>query len=242
MGNFKDIAGKKYNHLTVLKRIKKPKDKIGTEAWWLVKCDCGIEKIISGTVLRTKNINSCGCFRALDETGKKFHWLTVIKRIKSNNPNFTGAFWLCKCICGKTTKVRGSNLRKGHVKSCGCLGKHKGKKAYGLSAKKAVFCYYRYLAKKKNRGFYLSFKKLIKITSQNCYYCGEKPSNRSSNGFNNGDYLYNGIDRKNNNLGYTTNNCVPCCKICNIAKNNRNEKEFYKWIKKVWDKIKWGVK
>lgn len=179
--------------------------------------------------------------RAPDLTGKTFCRLTVIERIKNYNPKFTGALWLCKCICGKTTKVRGSNLRKGHVKSCGCLGNHKGKKAFGLSAKMAVFSYYRCLAHKKHRRFDLSFKKLVEITSQNCYYCNQPPSNKKSNGFNNGDFIYNGIDRKNNNLGYTIKNCVPCCKFCNIAKNNRNEKEFYIWIDKIWKKIKWGV-
>lgn len=31
--------------------------------------------------------------------------------------------WECKCDCGNTTYVRGSNLKNGHVKSCGCKSK-----------------------------------------------------------------------------------------------------------------------
>lgn len=31
------------------------------------------------------------------------------------------AYWRCRCDCGKTAVVRGSSLRSGHTKSCGCL-------------------------------------------------------------------------------------------------------------------------
>jgi 5-methylcytosine-specific restriction endonuclease McrA len=50
------------------------------------------------------------------------------------------------------------------------------------------------------------------LTSSNCAYCGKQPTNRRSN------YLYSGIDRKNNKQGYTLDNSVPCCKVCNSIK------------------------
>jgi 5-methylcytosine-specific restriction endonuclease McrA len=31
-------------------------------------------------------------------------------------------------------------------------------------------------------------------------------------------FLYSGIDRKDNEKGYTEENCVPCCKRCNGIK------------------------
>jgi hypothetical protein len=31
------------------------------------------------------------------------------------------AYWLCRCECGRETTVRGSVLRSGNTKSCGCL-------------------------------------------------------------------------------------------------------------------------
>ncbi len=34
--------------------------------------------------------------------------------------------WLCECECGKFTVVRGDNLRRGRVRSCGCMLKKKG--------------------------------------------------------------------------------------------------------------------
>lgn len=45
------------------------------------------------------------------------------------------------------------------------------------------------------------------------------------------DYTYNGIDRVNNDIGYIKNNCIPCCKICNRAKNSMSYDDFLNWIK-----------
>lgn len=54
----------------------------------------------------------------IDLTGKRFGKLTVIQRVqnKGNKVN-----WLCQCDCGNTTIVQGSNLKNGHIRSCGCL-------------------------------------------------------------------------------------------------------------------------
>lgn len=45
--------------------------------------------------------------------------LTVISPLEEKTNNGS-TFWLCKCECGKTTKVSVSNLLSGKVKSCGC--------------------------------------------------------------------------------------------------------------------------
>ena len=49
-----------------------------------------------------------------DLTGKHFGNLEVI----SYNENTKK--WICKCKCGNSTEVSGSNLRLGNTKSCGC--------------------------------------------------------------------------------------------------------------------------
>ena len=51
---------------------------------------------------------------------------------------------------------------------------------------------------------------------------------------NNGDYIYNGIDRLDNSVGYTKENCVPCYKMCNYAKNKFTMEEFLIWINRVY--------
>lgn len=51
-----------------------------------------------------------------DLTGKRFGKLEVISFAYSDG----ACYWNCKCDCGKTTIVRGTNLRAGYTKSCGC--------------------------------------------------------------------------------------------------------------------------
>lgn len=57
----------------------------------------------------------------IDLTGKKFGRLTVIKRMPNNK--FGIVYWLCECECGGQTIARGSSLRDGKTRSCGCLQK-----------------------------------------------------------------------------------------------------------------------
>ena len=51
--------------------------------------------------------------------GKKFGFLTVIDLDHVNKNHAT--YWLCECDCGNMITVRGSNLKNGHTKSCGCI-------------------------------------------------------------------------------------------------------------------------
>lgn len=53
-----------------------------------------------------------------DLSGKKFNFLTVLKREKNiyGKPAF-----LCLCDCGKTSIVSSSDLKHSRVKSCGCM-------------------------------------------------------------------------------------------------------------------------
>lgn len=54
----------------------------------------------------------------IDLTGQRFGKLVVLERAKGNSKQIN---WLCKCDCGRTTVVQGSNLKNGHIRSCGCL-------------------------------------------------------------------------------------------------------------------------
>lgn len=73
-----------------------------------------------------------------DLTGKRFGRLTVIGYAGLDHRS--NAMWDCQCDCGRTTRVRGSTLKEGRVKSCGCLGRetrsgnisgyHEGRRVY----------------------------------------------------------------------------------------------------------------
>ena len=69
-----------------------------------------------------------------------------------------------------------------------------------------------------------------------CVFCGEAGSNTLRKK-NYRDYDYNGIDRINNNTGYTKENCVTCCSWCNRAKNNGTLENFISKCKKIASSI-----
>ena len=55
----------------------------------------------------------------IDETGNVYGRLTVLR--STNELKHGRLLWLCCCSCGIEKKVIGRSLRKGHIKSCGCL-------------------------------------------------------------------------------------------------------------------------
>lgn len=121
-----NIINNRYGHLIVLKEV----GQIGKDRRFLCKCDCGSEKIVRMSSLRSGNTKSCGCIKPKniskanlkDLTGKQFGKLTVIKRSKEKRNN-AHIFWECRCICEKIIIVDGSNLISGNTKSCGCTRK-----------------------------------------------------------------------------------------------------------------------
>jgi len=54
----------------------------------------------------------------------------------------------------------------------------------------------------------LTFEEFKGLVTMPCYYCLHCVENE-----------VNGIDRVNNDIGYETDNCVPCCETCNMMKH-----------------------
>ena len=54
--------------------------------------------------------------KPLELTGKRFHRLIVLRDIDRG----IHLKWLCKCDCGSEVILRGADLKRGSVKSCGC--------------------------------------------------------------------------------------------------------------------------
>lgn len=91
---------------------------------------------------------------------------------------------------------------------------------------KGRFIRYQRDAKKRNFNFNISFENFTKITSNNCFYCGDFSEGKN----------YCGIDRVNSDLGYDITNCVSCCEQCNSMKLNWTVEEFLKKIEKIYIK------
>lgn len=170
----------------------------------------------------------------IDETGKVFGMLTVLERAV-NNYTHKGkqslARWKVKCVCGKEKVVYGQHLRQGRTKSCGCLIGRWKRYQFGQAARNYVFNYYKYSAKSKARPWQLNKEQFGDITSFNCHYCGAEPEKQKK--LPSGTFVYNGIDRKDNHKGYTLDNVVPCCEICNLAKRDLTYEDFVSWLKRA---------
>lgn len=64
--------------------------------------------------------------KIIDLTGKKFNMLTVLEMQEKRDSNGR-VMWKCQCDCGKITIVKGTAIKSGATKSCGCLQKTKSK-------------------------------------------------------------------------------------------------------------------
>lgn len=94
---------------------------------------------------------------------------------------------------------------------------------------------YRYQAKRRNLNFEITKEYFLKLVQQNCYYCNAEP--RLIKPFYGEIVYFNGIDRKDNNKGYSVENCLPCCSTCNLAKKEMADSEFISWIFRVYNNI-----
>lgn len=182
--------------------------------------------------------------KQIDLTGIIFNRLIVIKQEQSVLYGKTKKrMWLCRCSCGNEITVNTGALTSGNTKSCGCLhdetsASNSIKSRYMLanpdSGYKSIMRSYIYNAKWRGYSFDLTFDEFKKLVVSNCHYCGNEPSNIYFKNYY--DAPYNGIDRVNNNLGYTLSNVVSCCKTCNVAKNNQTYDEFMQWINRFVNK------
>lgn len=176
-----------------------------------------------------------------DYIGRVFGKLTVLAPAASIIKDKRRNAYLCSCECGNKKVI--VKIRLPYLKSCGCILSHSDPEAPRMSSARQVH-------RKYNDGD-LSFEDFMLLSQKLCHYCGAHPSNkrnmfkykrsagRSCSDFavKHGDFIYNGLDRKNNNLPHNKNNIVPCCWRCNNAKGTRTLREFKAWIRKVYRHI-----
>jgi hypothetical protein len=175
--------------------------------------------------------------------GKKYNNWTLIdfSKISISPSGKTRQIWKAKCDCGVIKEVLVGSIICNKSKSCGCYYKEIKKKDRlpdNIAAVNNKYAAYRNSANKRNIPFELTKKEFDKITQGNCYYCGKEPMKRNFNRKTSSYFHYmNGVDRINNDLGYSITNSVTCCDTCNRAKLDHKLSDFIDWIKKVYNNI-----
>ena len=203
-----DLTGKKFGRLTVIERDFTQNEKGRHGTFWLCKCDCGNTSVVLACHLKNGHVKSCGCSQQYDLCGKKFGRWTVLHR---GNPLGKGhkTTWVCRCDCGTVKTVLQYTLLSGASKSCGCY--HKDEltarlTTHGLS-KSRLYTIYRNIL---SRCFNENDKRYFEYGGRGITVCDswhhsfEEFSNWAfSHGYN--ENLT--IDRIDNDLGYTPENC-----------------------------------
>jgi hypothetical protein len=176
-----------------------------------------------------------------DLVGKIFGRLTVIS---FHHRQWKGKrsliFYFCKCACGNTKSIAASSLTRGLTASCGCYGREQVSKSGKLRRTNGKLMSAKQMWKNSyNDG--CSFELFIKLSQNQCHYCGSLPSNKyniyinakgkikqklSKEWADQSWFEYNGLDRLDSNLPHIETNIVACCKICNYAKRSMAISEF----------------
>ena len=142
--------------------------------------------------------------KKLDLTGQKFNRLTVIKDVGRTKQK--AVLWECQCECGKIKIVCAGDLKRGSVKSCGCLRSEVTTKrniTHGLYATRAYHSWYNMLQRcnnPKNRAYKNYGNRGITVCKRWANFenffddMGERPDGLT-------------IERRNNELGYFKENC-----------------------------------
>ena len=211
---------------------------------WLCICACGANATPRAKALKSGGATSCGCLRSIAAAkarpnliGQRFGQLTVIR--------FSGvlectARWDCLCDCGTLITLRANVLRPGkrgqapRQGSCGCH-----KKRMRVLPHRYVMASYSHSAKDRGLDFALSDAQFKQLLSQRCAYCNTPPLQKlnrcqKQNFREHVDFRYNGVDRIDSALGYTPENCVACCTVCNRMKLDYSRTDFLAHIAAIY--------
>lgn len=167
--------------------------------------------------------------RIKDITGQRFGKLVAIR--ESGRGTYNETMWECQCECGKRCIAKGTRMRRGATRSCGCYRRDiaKGRNILppGVAALNQHWGRYQIGARVRQLSFSLSFEQFAAMVRADCAYCGQEPQpNRSGHPF-------NGVDRVENERGYEPDNCVPCCTLCNRAKGAMTHDRFKDWARRL---------
>jgi hypothetical protein len=157
--------------------------------------------------------------------------------------------YLCRCACGRTSTMCGSGLcsKAEPTRSCGCLQRISAMRSPGQAAWRSIYLRYKHRARGKGRDFMITQGEMEQMMSLPCAYCGAAPADYNPYRRKDGTLMpgrteeaavratikVNGLDRRNSEIGYTVDNCVPCCAQCNYMKLDWTAEEFIAHARRI---------
>lgn len=177
----------------------------------------------------------------VDLTGKTFGKLTILRRSGTQGKGRRStSVWHCVCICGKEEEFSTSNITDIKYPACSQCKKDD----ISIRARDRVkrpnlpmsdyYSSYKRNSQNRKIEWDISPHLFLLLTSQNCIYCGQKPSRKVRDKYGDRELYVSGLDRVDNRRGYLPDNVVPCCKICNYAKKAYSLPEFLEWVSNVF--------
>jgi len=138
-------------------------------------------------------------------------WSVIGDTYKASNSN--NRYCLCKCVCGTIRPVLIVELQKGTSSSCGCTRGVRKLRPFESGLNLLIR-----QATKRKYAVNLTYDEYLEFTKiKNCHYCNNyidwAPFNMIKN-----KACGHHLDRKDDSLGYSKENCVVCCPRCNWAK------------------------
>jgi hypothetical protein len=194
--------------------------------------------------------------------GKKFGKLTVISfshiaEFKHKDRLRKSYYFNCACDCGSEKLIKKNCLtaKISPTRSCGCsriegwkigadkqkgIARPKMQKPNGESILNTAYNSYKNSAIKRKLTFNLSIEEFKSLTSKNCSYCHDAPSEKKKKrDFTN--RKMNGIDRIDSSIGYEPTNSVPCCKVCNYMKQSLSLEQMHLHMLKIFNHMRWNI-
>lgn len=173
--------------------------------------------------------------KAIDRIGEKYNRLTIISIAKSENNR---TFFNCLCDCGNSCTIESGHIfrKTKPTGSCGCLlldflHRNINKDPWPIEFKRWKYVNIR---NRPHIALDITFEQWKILSHGNCYYCGCPPKRTTRSGQNNEDNKIAGIDRKDNAIGYTIDNCVSACWTCNKLKNVMSDSDFLEAITNIY--------
>ena len=172
------------------------------------------------------------------KVGDRIGNFTLLERVIVEKTGKHARFIVECALCGNHKEMSSQNIKAKN--SCGCAQRDSSTWEHstgaknrpwqlppGEAARNNLFAAYRGRDERRGTKFSFTLEEFSAKIIQDCYYCDTNGGAISKGlGKTSGDFPYTGLDRIDSSEGYSPENTVPCCKVCNTMKNTLTQEEF----------------